>query len=115
MSLKQRLSAHIKNDEKSIKLVKKYIRRKLVRPKTTWCAPVLIGVLMLIVPFCVAYTLLYFFASFPSAWCYVICYFVIDMLLLRHTLNKTACTYKIYVSLHGHNADNNGPSLSKVA
>lgn len=96
MLFKQRLSAHIKTDKESISLVKKYVRRKLVRPQTTWSVPVLIGVLMLIIPFCVAYALLYFFASFSSVWCYVICYFIIDMLLLRLLLIKIVRCYQHY-------------------
>ena len=96
MKLKQRLSAHIRTDKESIALVEKYIERELVRPKTTWGVLVFIGIMMLFVPFCVAYALLLLLPIFEPAWCYVICYLVIDLFLLRLFLIKLVRCYQHY-------------------
>ena len=96
MSLKQLLSKHVKTDEESIALVEKYIERKLVRPKTTWGVPAFVAIMMVFLPFGVAYVLLCFFSSFEPKYCYLICYLVIDLLLLRLLLIKIVRCYQHY-------------------
>ena len=98
MTLKQVLTLGVKTDEDSIRLVKKYLKRELVRPKTTWAVLIIIGALMLVLPFCIGYILVRIFSFFSPLWCYFICYLSIDLLLLRLLLIKLVRCYQHYAS-----------------
>ncbi len=98
MTLKQFLSKRVKTDPESIALVDKYIERELVRPKTKRGVPIFIGILMIILPFIVGFAFLRVFPDTSVPWCYVICYLVIDIPLLRLLLIKTVECYQHYAS-----------------
>ena len=98
MSLKQFLSRKVKTDPESIALVDEYIQRELVRPKTKRGVPIFIGILMIILPFIVGFAFLSVFPDVSAPWCYVICYLVIDIPLLRLLLIKMVECYQHYAS-----------------
>ena len=96
MRLKQFLSRNVWTDAESIMLVEKYVERELVRPKTKWGVPIFIFILMIAFPFGVGYATLHFFPGLYPVWCYVMCYIVIDLLLLRLFLIKLIECYQHY-------------------
>ena len=96
MTFKQALTAHVKTDKKSIKLVDKYVARELERPKTKWGVPVSIGLLMLVLPLAVGALLLLCFPSISAVLCYVLAYLLVDLPLLRLFLIKLIRCYQHY-------------------
>ena len=96
MTLKQFLSRKVKTDSESIELVDKYIQRELVRPKTKRGVPIFIGILIIILPFITGFAVLKVFPGISVPWCYVICYFVIDIVLIRLLLIKIIECYQHY-------------------
>ena len=44
-------------DTLSDDIIESYIHRELLKPKTTWITPALIFMLILVIPYCVGYTL----------------------------------------------------------
>ncbi len=96
MNLKQAVSGSVKADAESVKLVEKYVQRELVRPKTTWVVPALIALLAVILPHGVGYALLRIFQDLQPVWCYLVCYLVIDLIMLRILLIKLVMCYQHY-------------------
>ncbi len=85
-----------KNDEDSIAVVEAYIKRKLVRPKTTWSVPALLFLLMLLLPIGAGYAITIIFSLLNAALCYLLCYLIIDLILLRVLLIKLVRCYQHY-------------------
>ncbi len=76
--------------------IDEYLNRELYRPKTTWTAPILVFIAMLILPFIVAHALIYLLAC--PKWLYAVCYFSIDILLIRLLLITLIKCYQHYAS-----------------
>ena len=96
MTLKQLLSRHVKTDEESIALVEQYVKRELIRPKTRWGVPLLVGLLMLLAPLGVGFVILRIFPHFDALPCYLISYFTVGLPLLRLLLIKVVECYQHY-------------------
>ena len=84
------------NENNDEAIIEAYISRDLVCPKTTWTAPTIIFMLMLLLPFLVGYAIVKLMLTNYIAWCYIICYFVIDVILLRFWLINLIKCYQHY-------------------
>ena len=84
-------------DTLSDDIIESYIHRELLKPKTTWITPALIFMLILVIPYCVGYTLVQI-TRINTALCYTLCYIIIDIVLLRILLIKLIRCYQHYAS-----------------
>ena len=77
-------------------IIESYISRELIKPKTTWLTPTLILAAMIILPFALGYLLTHLASISSTVLCYVLCYSVIDLALIRLLLIKVIRCYQHY-------------------